>query len=222
MSTNSFIPEGYAQPTSAGGFTKLETGENKLRILSSPLLMWLEWRDGKPTRHLYVQGQPAPAKGAGQKDSVKHSWAVIIWNYKTEKIEVFELDKAGVIASILALSEKPSWGHPKNFDLIITKKGSGMETEYVTTPEPPSEPSNAIVEAYTENPVDLRQLLVEGGNPFIGKASAGNPANPNATPAQSNAKVVTAENWVQGDEIPAGFIINPIDGVGIVKKDLPF
>ena len=220
--TNSFIPEGYSQPTSAGGFTKLEMGDNKFRILSSPVLMWLEWLDGKPTRHPFVQGQPAPKKGEGVKDSVKHAWGLIVWNYKTEKIEVLELDKAGVIAMLLSLANKPAWGHPKNYDVVITRKGAGMETEYITAPEPPSAVSDVIIEAYTENPVDLSQLFVNGGNPFIGKALAGNPENPNATPAQTSAKIVTPENWVAGDEIPAGFIINPIDGVGIVKKKLPF
>ncbi len=219
---NSFIPAGYTQPTSAGGFTKLETGDNKLRILSSPLLMWLEWNDGKPTRHPFKQGEPAPKKGAGLKDSVKHAWGLIVWNYKTEKIEVCELDKAGVIAMILSLSEKPAWGHPKNYDIVITKKGSGMETEYITAPEPPSAVSDVIIEAYTENPVDLMQLFVPSGNPFLGKATAGNPANPNTAPATTSAKVVTPENWVAGDEIPAGYILNPIGGGDIVKKKLPF
>jgi hypothetical protein len=220
--SNSFIPEGYAQPTSGGGFTKLETGDNKLRILSSPVLMWLEWRDGKPMRSPYVSGQPAPKKGEGKSDSVKHAWGLIVFNYKTEKIEVFELDKAGIIANVIALSEKAAWGHPKNYDLVITKKGSGMDTEYFTSPEPPSAVSDVIVEAYTDNPVDLKQLFVSGGNPFIGKATAADGQNPNATPAATNAKVVTPENWVQGDAIPAGFILNPIGGGDIIKKALPF
>lgn len=218
---NDFIPQGYEQPTSGGGFTKLETGENKFRILSSPLLLWLEWRDGKPTRHPFKQGEPKPAKGTDQKDSVKHAWGLVVWNYKTAKIEVLELDKQDVISSILALAEKPAWGHPKNYDIVITKKGSGMDTEYMTTPEPPSEPSNEIIEAYTETPIDLSQLLITGGNPFIAKNTAADASNPNAQPAASNAKVVTPENWVAGDAVPAGFVVDPETGQ-LKKKALPF
>jgi len=218
---NSFIPAGYEQPTSGGGFTKLENGENKFRILSSPLLMWLEWRDGKPIRHAFKQGEPKPQKGADQKDSVKHAWGLIVWNYKTQKIEVMELDKQDVISSILALSEKPAWGHPKNYDVVITKKGSGMDTEYMTTPEPPSEPSNAIIEAYTETPIDLNQLLIQGGNPFIAKNTAADPTNANTQPAATATKVVTPENWVAGDQVPAGYEVDPATGA-LAKKKLPF
>lgn len=218
---NSFIPSDYVAPKSGGGFTKLETGENKFRILSSPLLMWIEWRDGKPSRHAFKQGGEKPDKGTGQKDSVKHAWGLIVWNYKTEQIEVFEVDKAGIIDSILALSSKAAWGHPKKYDIVITKKGSGMDTEYVTTPEPPSEPSDAIIEAYTENPVDLQQLLKEGRNPFLAKVSAGDATSPNTQPAVSKEKVVTAENWVAGDAIPAGFSVNAETGA-LEKKKLPF
>lgn len=218
---NSFIPQGYVQPTSAGGFSKLETGENKFRILSSPQMIWLEWRDGKPVRHPFANGVAKPAKGAGQNDSVKHAWGLIVWNYKTKSIEVLELDKQDVISTLLALSEKPAWGHPKKYDIVITKKGSGLDTEYQTTPEPPSEPSDEIIEAFTETPVDLSQLLVPNGNPFIGKNQAANPANPNAQPAASAAKVVTPENWVSGDQLPQGWVLNA-EGTAIEKKPLPF
>jgi len=218
---NDFIPAGYQQPTSAGGFTKLENGENKFRILSSPLLMWLEWRDGKPIRHPFKQGEAKPQKGNDQKDSVKHGWGLIVWNYKTQKIEVFELDKQDVISSLLALAEKPAWGHPKKYDIVITKKGSGMDTEYMTTPEPPSEPSDAIIEAYTETPIDLNQLLVSGGNPFISKNVAADPTNVNAQPQTTNEKVVTPDNWVAGDQVPAGYVVDSETGK-LKKKDLPF
>lgn len=218
---NSFIPQGYEQPKSGGGFTKLEDGNNKFRVVSDALLMWLEWRDGKPIRHRFTQGVEKPAKGAGQKDSVKHAWGLVVYNYKTKQIEICELDKQAVISSLLALAQNPAWGHPKNYDLIINKKGSGMETEYMLTPEPPKEPSNEVIEAFTETPCDLNQLLVEGGNPFLAVASAGNTANPNTQPAQTNAKVVTPDNWIAGDTVPAGYQVNADSG-SLEKKKLPF
>lgn len=213
---NSFLPQDYQQPTSAGGFTKLETGENRFRILSSPLLLWLEWRGGKPLRHAFVQGGPKPEKGPDKNDSVKHAWALIVWNYKTKQIEVFELDKQDVISGVLNLSNKPAWGHPKNYDIVITKKGSGLDTEYILTPEPPSEAGVEIVEAFTETPIDLSQLLINGGNPFVAKGAS---SAVNAQPAQTAAKVVTPENWVLGDAAPAGYTI---EGNTLKKKDLPF
>ena len=233
----SFLPAGYEQPRSGGGYTELKLGENKLRVLSTPLMIWLEWRDGKPIRHPYfnAQNQPTekPVKGSGQKDSVKHAWNMVVWNYDTKQIEIFECDKQDVIAALLNLSRQEVWGHPKKYDIVIKKSGSGMDTEYHTTPNPPSEPANEIVEAFVDTPIDLNQLLVPNGNPFLAKASAANPANANTQPQQAAGKVVTPENWAPGDPAPNGYIVAPGDGTipdgyqasdfpGLLKKKLPF
>jgi hypothetical protein len=68
--SNSFIPEGYAQPTSGGGFTKLETGDNTLRI---PVFQFLcvECRDSKLTRSAWFKDQRRQSDG--KSDSVKHA-----------------------------------------------------------------------------------------------------------------------------------------------------
>ena len=157
MSTESFIPEGYSAPVSGGGFTKLELGDNTLRILSNPFMMWLSWTDGKPSRQPY--NQPKPAKGSGQKDSVKHAWGLIVWNYKTKQIEVFELDKQDVINGLVSYAQNPKWGHPKHYDIVINKSGSGMETEYKLVVEPKTVPSQQIIDGFIANPIDLGQFL---------------------------------------------------------------
>ena len=214
MSTNeAFIPNDYEQPKSGGGYTKLETGENRFRLLSSPLFLWSEWRDGKPIRHAYDRNKK-PAKGGGQKDSVKHAWGLVVWNYKTEQIEIFELDKQDVIASLTKHAQDADWGHPKHYDVIVTKTGSGMETEYSFLAKPKKKASQQIIDAFIENPVDLSKLLVEGGNCFIN----GGGSEASTTPAQQ-AKVVTPENWAPGDDAPDGYTIQ--DGK-IIEDEMPF
>lgn len=212
MSTDAFIPEDYKPPTGGGGFTKLEDGDNRLRILSSPLMLWICWNDGKVSRVPF--SQPKPAKGSGQKDSVKHGWGLIVYNYKTESIEVFELDKQDIIAALTQYSKDPDWGHPKNYDVVINKSGSGMETEYKFIAKPAKPVTDEIKVAYTENPIDLSKLLEEGGNPFL---SNGGSAAAKA-PAEKKEKVVTPENWVTGDPAPVGYKIED----GVLKKGLPF
>lgn len=212
MSENAFIPEDYKPPTGGGGFTKLQDGDNRMRILSSPLMLWIVWNNGQPSRIPY--SKPKPTKGQGQKDSVKHGWGLIIWNYATEAIEVFELDKQDIISAITSYSKDKDWGHPKNYDIVINKSGSGMETEYKFVAKPAKPVSDVIITAYTDNPIDLSQLLISGGNPFL---SNGGDAD-SKTPAAAKAKVVTPENWVEGDAVPEGF---KVDG-GKLKKGLPF
>lgn len=215
MSTeNPFLDENYEVPVSGGGFTKLEPGENRLRILSSPLLMWLEWRDGKPTRHAFKGLDSKPKKGEGQKDSVKHAWGLIVWNYKTESIEVLELDKQDLISTLTNHSKDKDWGHPKNYDVVFTKKGTGMDTSYTMVAKPHTQPGENIYDAYAETPIDLSKLLT-GESPFL---SNGGSASSTA-PAATQSKTVTPENWTKGDAIPEGY---EAEGDGIKKKSRPF
>lgn len=213
MSNDSFIPENYEVPKSGGGFTKFETGDNRFRVLSSPLLMWLEWKDGKPSRHKFDPDNK-PAAGDGQKDSVKHAWGLIVWNYKTEKIEVMELDKQEIIASLANHAKDADWGHPKKYDIVVNKTGEGMKTEYKFVAKPHSEPKQEIVDAYIANPIDLSKLLTND-NPFL---SNGGGAESTA-PAKEQAKTVTPENWTSGDPVPAGYEV--ADGA-LTKKKMPF
>lgn len=216
-----FLPAGYVQPKTSGGFTKIEAGTNKFRILSAPLIIWLQWTEGKPSRHVFNPEIAKPVKGSGANDSVVHAWAMVVWNYKTEKIEVMELDKQGCLSTLREYAENPKWGHPKEYDIIITKTGSGREnTKYALTVDPKEPLSNEIIEAYTENPVDLN-LLLKNENPFLSKDLAANPANVNTQPAVTNEKIVTPENWVAGDAVPVGYKVNPENGL-LIKNKLPF
>lgn len=222
MTENDFLPSGYEQPKTGGGYTKLEVGKTKLRILSKPLMLWVSWNNKVVSRIAFAGIESKPAKGAGSDDSVVHAWGMIVWNYNTSRIEILELDKQGCIASLKSYAENPAWGHPKNYDVIIEKTGSGKEnTKYVLTVDPPSPVPNDAIEAYTENPIDLNQLLIPNGNPFLDKVQAANPANVNTQPAATSAKVVTPENWVAGDAVPAGYKVNPDNGL-LEKKALPF
>ncbi|QCW20360.1 hypothetical protein [Flavobacterium phage FPSV-S1] len=220
MSNDAFLPASYEAPTS-GGFSKIEAGDNKFRILSNPLLMWVIWEGGNVRRVNYLNPDGSivekPSKGGGDNDSVNHVWGVVAYNYKTQKIEVLEINSQVIIASLSKHAKDADWGHPKNYDIVITKTGSGKEgTKYSFTAKPHKPVEEAIIVAYTETPIDLNQLLVNGGNPFL--QSGGAPASTLAAPA---AKVVTPENWVIGDPLPAGYKMNE-DGKTIKKDDLPF
>tara|TARA_R110000744_G_scaffold121116_2_gene225553 strand:- start:22067 stop:22714 length:648 start_codon:yes stop_codon:yes gene_type:complete len=215
MSTeNSFIPENYEAPTGGGGFTKLKTGDNRLRILSSPLMMWIVWADKKVTRTQYKGQSNKPQKPDIDGASVKHGWGLVVWNYETDSIEVFELDKQAIIAALTTYGKDPDWGHPKNYDIVIQKSGSGMDTEYKFIAKPAKAPSDQIVEAFVANPIDLGQLLIEGGNPFL--SNGGETAS--KQPEEQKSKVITPDNWTEGDPVPTGYKVAD----GKLKKDLPF
>jgi hypothetical protein len=214
----SFLPKEYKVPASGGSYTKLEEGENRLRFLSNPLLMWVKWDNGKVTRSAYDPDNK-PKSGGGERDSVHHAWAILVFNYTTEKIEIFEESKPKILEQIAALAESEDWGHPSEYDIKINKKKSAKTFngrpvyDFIVTPTPKKEASSTVAEAYAETPVDLENLL-KGESPFLN----GGGSSENTSSATAKSKVVTVDNWVEGDEAPAGYKVK--DGA-LVKNSLP-
>lgn len=221
MSTESFLPDNYEVPSS-GGFTKFDDGENRLRILKGPLLLWVMWDNGVVTRYPYLDAEgkvtPKPTPTTQhEKNSVRHVWAMGVFNYKTNKMEVCELSSVTVQNDLKRYSKDADYGHPKGYDVVVHKKGSGLDTEYGSTPKPPKEVDENVKKAYVDTPIDLSQLLVSGGNLF--QQAAGKPADTTKAPEQK--KTVTPENWAMGDDVPAVYKIS--EGGKLEKvDDLPF
>lgn len=221
MSTEAFLPAGYEAPAS-GGFTKFEAGETRLRILGPALLLWVVWEGGKSRRMPYIcpDGKiipKPPVNKQSEKDGAGHVWGLKVYNYNTDQMEVCELNSQKCIADLTRYFGDPDYGNPINYDVVVTKTVKGDKTTYSTTPKPPKPVDQKVIDAYEATPIDLSQLLVVGGNPFSA-TSAGSQASTQQAPQQ---KVVTPENYVHGDAIPAGYKVNPIGG-GLMKDDRPF
>ena len=82
--TSAFLPTGYQVPESQGTgglYLKLQSGENKFRILTPPLTGWQYWTDqDKCIRLRNVCGyRPYNIRGVnqyGNPEKVKHFWAM--------------------------------------------------------------------------------------------------------------------------------------------------
>lgn len=156
------LPENYEPPKSNGSYTKLEEGDTKIRILSQPLLGWIDWIDKKGIRFKYDE---PPKKPHDPKKPIKHFWSMIVWNYSTEKIEILEITQSGIRKEIINLNNCEDWGAPYFYDIKINKKGEGMNTEYCVTPIP-HKPLPAIVrEEFNSKPCNL-DALMSGLDPF--------------------------------------------------------
>ena len=99
---------------SKGGFMKLQDGDNRLRFLTDPVVQRKAFR-------------------VGEVPTEQFSWYV--WNYSTESIEILTKG-AGFIRNVDALMEE--WGEevPMKCDVVIKKKGSGLETKYTWVASP--------------------------------------------------------------------------------------
>lgn len=159
---NTFLPTNYSMPESEGNYFKLKKGENRFRILSSAITGWEYWTtDKKPVRSVEAWEEvPADAKRNEKGAFQKHFWAFVVYNYEAKKPQIMELTQKSIMGAIEAYVENKKWGDPKQYDLVVTRTGDGMETEYTTIAEPHSEAPKADI-----SKINLAALL-KGEDPF--------------------------------------------------------
>ena len=238
--SDSFLPTGYDVPASSGNFTRIEAGDTQLRILSKPELGWVAWEGGQVLRVPYSAPKPEIISQS-EKDSVKHFWGVVVWNYKTSQIEFWEISQRSIQNALANLFAKTGWENPFTYDITVTKKGSALSTEYAITPSPHTAVSPVIQEAYN-------MLTIVPGNVFTDRnifetktvsapAPAATPVSstlplaqeaptptptPTATQEREIDPVVSA--WQPGQPAPSGYrIVDNGNGGEILKKSsVPF
>jgi len=172
-----FTPDKFAE-SQVGNYMKFEEGENRIRILEKPITGYVYWEDaegnlvpknemagkgGKPVRVKSWEGLTNAQRGA-----MKGFAAMVVWNYKAEKVQILEVKQVGIMNALEALSLSKSWGDITTFDIVITKTRTGInptDVEYSVMPEPKEPVSKEIKEAYKEAHIDL-EALYRGEDPF--------------------------------------------------------
>lgn len=159
---NDFLEQGYEVPQSGGGYFKLKDGENRFRILSKPIIGWLDWKDKVPFR---FQMKSKPEKSFDPAKKVKHFWAFVVFDYSDKTTKVFEITQASIQSSIANYSKNEEWGAPFDYDITITRKGKDMDTEYFVSPSPKKILLDEYKKIASAKPVNL-QALFTGGDPW--------------------------------------------------------
>src|SRR3990167_2091808 len=121
-----FLPKDYELPAS-NSFMKFTVGKNKFRILS-PLNTGFEYwtEENKPVRSKTPFEETPNAKVNEEgKVNINHFWAVVVYNYATEAIQILEITQKGIQKYILGLVNDSDWGKPQGYDLVVTREGDG-------------------------------------------------------------------------------------------------
>lgn len=161
----SFLPDNYETPRSPSPYMKLQDGENKIRILSAPILGWEDWKDNKPIRFRMAD---KPALPVDMKKPIRHFWAFIVWSYAEQQVKILQLTQKRVQEAIKNLSKDEEWGSPYTYDIKITRTGKNLECEYGVNPIPHKPVSDAIKKAFFERRCNL-DALFDGLDPFDAK-----------------------------------------------------
>lgn len=171
MNKDNFFPETDYKIPETSNYMKFQDGDNKFRVLSSAITGWEYWNtQNKPVRNKEswdtVPDDIKIEKDGGVK--INHFWAFVVYNYKANKIQILEITQKGIMKFIQGLVKNPKWGNPKGYDIIVSRTGSGFDTEYTYIADPHSEVEPEILERYEKMNIDLNQLYL-GGDPFNSK-----------------------------------------------------
>ena len=162
-----FLPTNYDVPSGPSGYMKFEQGSNRFRILKSPIIGNEGWLNKKPIRKR--MNESFRDDEVEDIEKVKHFWAMVVWNYKAEKVQILEITQKGIQRTIRALAKDEEWGTPLEYDITVTREGEGMETEYQVVPMPPKPLSESITKAYNDTSINL-EALFSGDDPFKSKS----------------------------------------------------
>jgi hypothetical protein len=157
-----FLPQNYKSPVSSNNYLKMNEGENRIRILSQPIMGWEDWLDNKPVRYRL---DAKPARPVDPAKPIRYFWAFIIYNVTEDVIQIMHVTQNTIIKSIEALCNDADWGNPYHYDIKIKKSGKGMETQYVTSPVPHRPVDEHVVDLFNAKPIYL-DALFDCADPF--------------------------------------------------------
>jgi hypothetical protein len=133
--SNPFASE-YKEPSSPSNYLKLTEGVHVIRLLTpksevvSFFTEYAETADGKKQKICYPDTGNGQMPLSTQGEPTKLCWAFIVFNQDLKKVQVAEFSQKVIrnfLHSIAGGKIKNDW---TKFDIQITRKGQGLDTEY--------------------------------------------------------------------------------------------
>jgi len=171
--TDSFLPSGYTIPSNTL-YMKFQEGINSFRVLDKPIVGMEYWKtkeDGKRVPIRKRMGERIEVNDleinpqSGKIENPQHFWAMVVWNYKDKAIQILEIKQKTVLEAIKGYIDNPKWGSPTEYDINVTKSGSGLETKYLIDHDPKEELDADIKQQYKEMKININALF-DGEDPF--------------------------------------------------------
>jgi hypothetical protein len=131
----------------------------------------LEAENNAFMKKIFEEADKRGLKDKARKDFLRdHGYKKMPWGKVKQKYVIHVLDRAtgevklldkgnGVFKELKKFALNPEYGDLRNYDVTITRKGSGLNTEYTVTPARQNTPlTEAELKLYEENKVDLAKL----------------------------------------------------------------
>lgn len=177
MKQESFLPEGYKEPTKSN-YMKFAPGSNRFRILGSAKVGYEYWTkkniDGtdkdvsvRVTKEESIPMAEVVTDKYGNL-AVKYFWAFVVYNYDAERIQILQITQKSVREGMQNFLDKAIWGKvvPGEyvFDVNQGKKADG-KPEYSVIAEPKTEVEKEVLTKLERTLIDMDAWMA-GKDPF--------------------------------------------------------
>jgi hypothetical protein len=113
--------------------------------------------------------EPREGRGGPGTADVKFCAAIAVFNFDAGAVQVLSISQKSILRELDAISQEEDYADLTAIDFTLSKKGSGLTTEYRLRPAPRKKGADATISAAWEEVkaagFDLSRLLT-GQNPF--------------------------------------------------------
>lgn len=113
--------------------------------------------------------EPREGRGGPGTADVKFFIAVPVYSYDAGKVQVLSITQKSIIKELDQISQMEDYANLLEWDFTVSKKGTGLLTEYTVRPVPRKKGSQEHIDAaWAEAKAEGFQIerLLVGGNPF--------------------------------------------------------
>ena len=168
-----FLPDSYEAP--AGKYMKFKDGNNEFRVVGNSIVGMELWINKKAVRRIMSKPftrdelEQADVNKDGSLSTPKHFWAFPVIDMADSTVKVLEVTQKSIQDALRVYVEDKDWGDPKQYNVLVKRGGSGLETSYSVIVKPKKELGNDEQQAWEDvkkKGFDIKELLTSG-DPFI-------------------------------------------------------
>lgn len=152
-------------------YTKLQKGDNKLRVLTSAKVGFEGWWNNKPVRFGAEYNISADEYATLDKDKYnpekakyKQFAVCIVWNYTENAVQIYSFTQKAIMNGLMQLAKDEDWGDITKYDIKINRTGDNTETRYSVTPLPKKELDKEIHTKFMESGLTPASFMEDNKN----------------------------------------------------------
>ena len=92
--------------------------------------------------------------------------AGVVWDYAEDNFKILQITQRSIMEQLDKFVKDSEYGDPLGYDIKLSKKGKGLDTEYTLIAAPPKPLHPDIQEAFDASGIKINAMFEQGGDPF--------------------------------------------------------